>query len=121
MALRRGARPKRLDNDDLFVYVRHPGSAWRFECGRYLDPSGWRRTREPPLPAADRAFLVPSAPLVSAIMPTADRRPMVARAIAYFLRQNHRARELVVLDDGHDRVKDLIRTTRASGTRKAGG
>jgi glycosyltransferase involved in cell wall biosynthesis len=41
-------------------------------------------------------------------MPTADRRPMVARAIAYFLRQDHPARELVVLDDGHDRVRDLI-------------
>lgn len=102
-ALRRGARLKRIDNDGLFVYVRHPGCAWRFECGRYLDPAGWIRVNPPPLPH----HLTPR-PLVSAIMPTADRREMVRRALAYFARQDHPARELIVVDDGDDRVGDLM-------------
>jgi glycosyltransferase involved in cell wall biosynthesis len=102
-AIRRGARLKRLDNDGLFVYVRHPRCAWRFECGRYLDPSGWRRVAPPSLPP----HLAPR-PLITAIMPTADRRAHVARALAYFARQDHLARELIVVDDGTDRVGDLI-------------
>ena len=49
-----------------------------------------------------------SAPLVSCIMPTADRRPFVPLAIACFLRQDYPRRELVVLDDGADPVADLM-------------
>jgi glycosyltransferase involved in cell wall biosynthesis len=41
-------------------------------------------------------------------MPTADRRRWVPYAIDYFLRQDHPARELVVLDDGDDAIEDLI-------------
>lgn len=47
-------------------------------------------------------------PLVSCIMPTADRRVFVPRAIQYFLRQDYPAKELVILDDGADSVADLI-------------
>ena len=115
-ALQRGARLARLDNDGTFVYVRHAAGAWRFRCGHHVDPRGWRRAPEPPLPPADRRFLAArsaaapaqAGPLVSAIMPTADRRAMVQRALAYFLRQDHPARELIVLDDGEDRVADLM-------------
>jgi O-antigen biosynthesis protein len=72
--------------------------------------------REPELPAGDRRFLADrspaagrrSLPLVSCVMPTADRRDMARRAIAYFERQDHPARELVILDDGDDRIADLI-------------
>ncbi|HEX5725389.1 MAG TPA: glycosyltransferase family A protein [Longimicrobiaceae bacterium] len=46
-------------------------------------------------------------PLVSCIMPTADRRPFVARAIEYFLRQDYPNTELVIVDDGADAVADL--------------
>jgi glycosyltransferase involved in cell wall biosynthesis len=46
-------------------------------------------------------------PLVSCIMPTRDRRPFVAQAIEYFARQTYPARELVIVDDGEDRVEDL--------------
>jgi glycosyltransferase involved in cell wall biosynthesis len=46
---------------------------------------------------------------VSCVMPTRDRRPFVARAIAYFLRQDHPDRELVIADDGDDPVSDLAR------------
>jgi len=47
-------------------------------------------------------------PLVSCIMPTCDRRPFVARAIRYFLRQDFPNKELVIVDDGTDAVRDLV-------------
>jgi predicted O-methyltransferase YrrM len=46
-------------------------------------------------------------PLVSCIMPTANRRLFVPHAIRYFLRQNYPNRELIILDDGSDPVSDL--------------
>jgi hypothetical protein len=46
-------------------------------------------------------------PLVSCIMPTADRRRFVPLAIQYFLRQDYPHKELVILDDGRDGVADL--------------
>jgi glycosyltransferase involved in cell wall biosynthesis len=48
------------------------------------------------------------APLVSCIMPTANRRTFVPRAIELFLRQDYPCRELVILDDGSDSVADLV-------------
>jgi glycosyltransferase involved in cell wall biosynthesis len=117
-ARQRGARLQRIDGDGLFVYLRHGANAWRFRCGEYLDPAGWHPAAEPPLPPADRAFYLarshrppqpPEAtPLVTAIMPTADRREHVARSLAYFARQDHPSCELLVLDDGTDRVEDLV-------------
>jgi glycosyltransferase involved in cell wall biosynthesis len=113
----RGARLARVEGDGLFAYMRHSGNAWRFACGEYLDPSGWRPVEEPALPPADRDFYAsrsaaagpaPAGPLVSCIMPTADRRQWVARSIEYFRRQDHPNRELIVVDDGADRVADLI-------------
>ena len=113
----RGARIERVDGRDLFLYVRHGANAWRFDCGEFLDREGWSAAPEPPMPAADRSFYAarsgsapppPSAPLVSCIMPTANRRPWVPSAIEYFLRQDYPNLELVVLDDGEDRVADLI-------------
>ena len=47
-------------------------------------------------------------PLVSCIMPTRDRRPFVARAVAQFLAQDYPDRELIVVDDGADRIGDLL-------------
>ena len=47
-------------------------------------------------------------PLVSCIMPTRNRRRFVGQAIAYFLRQDYPARELIIIDDGEDRVVDLV-------------
>lgn len=115
-AVRRGARLRALPNDGLFLYVRHAGSAWRFPCGSFLDARGWIRVEEPDLPDADRRFLANrslaagrrSVPMVSCVMPTADRRDMARRAIAYFERQDHPARELVILDDGDDPIADLV-------------
>jgi glycosyltransferase involved in cell wall biosynthesis len=126
-AVQRGARLCRLANASLFIYLRHAGNSWSFDCGQYLDPRGWQRVAEPPLPPEDRVFyaahsravptISPSSqsllgaaepPLVSCIMPTANRRAFVPQAIQYFLRQDYRNRELIILDDGEDAVADLI-------------
>jgi glycosyltransferase involved in cell wall biosynthesis len=47
-------------------------------------------------------------PLVSCIMPTFNRRQFIPLAIRYFLRQDYPDKELVIIDDGTDRVADLI-------------
>ncbi|MEZ4771302.1 MAG: glycosyltransferase [Caldilineales bacterium] len=119
--MRRGARLGRLSGDGLFLYLRHGDNAWTFACGQFLDPGGWQRIDEPLYLQADRAFYAaeapesspPSAqpasssPLVTCIMPTANRRQFVDQAIRYFLRQDYANRELVVIDDGDDPVADL--------------
>ena len=46
--------------------------------------------------------------LVTAIMPTCNRRPFVSEALAQFLAQDYPHKELLVLDDGEDSVADLI-------------
>jgi predicted O-methyltransferase YrrM len=55
-----------------------------------------------------RIEIVNPDPLVSCLMPTANRRAFVPSAIRYFQRQNYTNRELIVLDDGSDPVSDLI-------------
>jgi hypothetical protein len=47
-------------------------------------------------------------PLVSCIMPTANRRRFVPAAIGMFLAQDYPDKELVILDDGEDAVGDLV-------------
>lgn len=47
-------------------------------------------------------------PLVSCIMPTYNRRSFVPLAIKYFLRQDYCNKELIVLDDGNDKIDDLV-------------
>jgi glycosyltransferase involved in cell wall biosynthesis len=85
--------------------------------GRYLDPRGWLTAAEPPLPEADRAFYAAireshsaglPQPLVTCIMPTYNRRRYVPQAIRYFQRQDFSDSELLILDDGEDRVADLV-------------
>lgn len=49
-----------------------------------------------------------TSPVVSCIMPTFNRRRFIPKAINYFLRQDYKPKELVVVDDGTDAVKDLI-------------
>jgi glycosyltransferase involved in cell wall biosynthesis len=120
-AVRRRARLQRVANDGQFVYLRHAVNSWSFPCGTYLDPAGWHRSAEPGFPAADRAFYAersdratagpdaaPGLPLVTCVLPTADRRAYVAQSIEYFLRQDYPNKELLVLDDGGDRVEDLV-------------
>ncbi|HEX8246374.1 MAG TPA: glycosyltransferase family 2 protein [Longimicrobium sp.] len=58
-----------------------------------------------PPPAAVKTTAEP--PLVSCIMPTADRPVFAERAVEYFLRQDHPRRELVIVDDGREPVAHL--------------
>jgi hypothetical protein len=54
------------------------------------------------------AVLISGAPLVSCIMPTANRRMFAPQAIRYFQRQEYTNRELIILDDGTQELADLI-------------
>ena len=47
-------------------------------------------------------------PLVSCIMPTYNRRKFVRHAITYFLRQDYEQKELIIIDDGNDCIRDLV-------------
>jgi len=47
-------------------------------------------------------------PLVSCIMPTANREKYVPFAINYFLQQDYEHKELIIIDDGSKPVKELI-------------
>lgn len=47
-------------------------------------------------------------PLVTCLLPTADRRDLVPNAIRQFLEQDYPWRELLILDDGEDSVEDLV-------------
>lgn len=53
-------------------------------------------------------FVANDAPLVTCIMPTADRRMFVPQAIRCFLRQDYSNAELLILDDGVDPVEDCV-------------
>lgn len=132
LAVDRGARLQSVPAGDLFLYVRHGRNAWAFSSGQYLDPRGWQRVPEPDALAPDREFYakrssreaqssgkvpsqpaalpapIPSLPLVSCIMPTYNRRAFVPKAIEYFLRQDYPNRELIIVDDGDDCIRDLV-------------
>jgi O-antigen biosynthesis protein len=47
-------------------------------------------------------------PLVSCIMPTFNRRSFLPLALESFRRQDYPAKELIVVDDGTDMVRDLV-------------
>ena len=49
-----------------------------------------------------------ATPMVSCIMPTYNRRQFVPHAIEYFLRQDYPQKELIIIDDGSDCIKDLV-------------
>jgi len=47
-------------------------------------------------------------PLVSCLMPTYNRRFFIPWAITYFLRQDYSDKELIIIDDGEDCIRDLV-------------
>jgi glycosyltransferase involved in cell wall biosynthesis len=49
-----------------------------------------------------------SWPLVSCIMPTYERRRYVPQALQSFMQQDYPNRELIIVDDGRDRIGDLV-------------
>jgi O-antigen biosynthesis protein len=69
-------------------------------------PSGLIQIREPLTGATtDDAATVP---LISCIMPTADRPAFIPLSVRSFLAQDWPNRELLVVDDGRDAVDDLV-------------
>src|SRR5690349_3229572 len=46
--------------------------------------------------------------LVSSILPTHNRRTFFAQSIQYFLRQEYSNKELIIIDDGSDCIRDLV-------------
>lgn len=49
-----------------------------------------------------------SPPMISCLMPTRNRRDFVAQSLRYFQVQDYPRKELIVVDDGDDKVVDLI-------------
>src|ERR1700730_13140576 len=47
-------------------------------------------------------------PLVSCITPTANRRRFLLQAIRYFLAQDYPNKELVIVDDGDEKVSEFL-------------
>lgn len=54
--VRAGARLSRIEDERLFVYIRHGANTWSFRSGRFLDPGGWRSAPGVPVPPEDRPF-----------------------------------------------------------------
>jgi glycosyltransferase involved in cell wall biosynthesis len=44
---RSGAKVLDMPNHENFIYVRHRNNTWRFACGEYGNPNGWRRIKPP--------------------------------------------------------------------------
>jgi O-antigen biosynthesis protein len=82
------------------------GEDWAFYV-ELLQPASEARDHERPRRAVRREASL-DVPLVSCIMPTYNRRRFVPQAITYFLRQDYPNRELIIVDDGTDPVRDLI-------------
>ncbi len=97
----RGARFLALPDPAFYVATVHPGNTSR---KRTTDA----RYEPCPVETVERIISAPALPRVSCIMPTGNRRRFVALACEYFLRQDYPNRELVVVDDGRDRVGDLV-------------
>lgn len=77
----------------------------RGETCEHFAPKQLIKIREP-FALAPRNTL--DKPLITCIMPTRDRRSFVQLAITYFLRQDYEPRELIIVDDGRDRVEDCV-------------
>jgi len=51
---------------------------------------------------------MPVTPLVSCILPTYNRRAFLIRSLDYFLGQEYPHKELIIVDDGPDSIRDLV-------------
>jgi glycosyltransferase involved in cell wall biosynthesis len=48
------------------------------------------------------------SPLVSCVLPTCNRRGFFKQALTYYQRQDYPNKELIIVDDGEEPVKDLL-------------
>jgi glycosyltransferase involved in cell wall biosynthesis len=44
---KRNVKITKLENDEKLIYIRHRNNTWHFECGRFMDPAGWRQLQIP--------------------------------------------------------------------------
>lgn len=110
------ARVQKIDGANLFVYLRHEANSWRFPLGKYLSTSSWLKSQIFPLVEKHSAFYEgirilkesEKAPLVSCIMPTADRPNFIVKAIKQFVNQDFKEKELIIADNGVDAIEHLI-------------
>jgi glycosyltransferase involved in cell wall biosynthesis len=116
LALGAGERLRSISGVDCFIYVPHEEKTPRCKLQRN---DGSNCSSVPEMTEEHREFYQtlraslpddsdPMRPLVSCIMPTADRRPLARLAIQHFLNQDYARRELLVVDDGADPIADLI-------------
>ncbi|WP_417356348.1 glycosyltransferase [Gallaecimonas pentaromativorans] len=105
----RGAELLAIGAGEDFLYLRHGLNSWRFVPG-YLDAKAWSLRPLPRRFAADKAFYkaMKQRPLLSCIMPTANRPGFAKEAINAFLAQDYPHKELVIVDDGHDDLRHLV-------------
>lgn len=120
-AVRRGARLVRLPASGVYLYTRHGANTWQLSPA-HEGPEGWDTVAEPPELAADRNFYATGSgvapvcspepggfrPVVSCVMPTADRHRFLPAAIAGFLAQRFEEAELLVVDDGTEPASHLV-------------
>jgi hypothetical protein len=79
MLLRAGARLERVENEELFVYVRHGRNSWQFQTGALHDRAGWRRIAAPArmTPAELGPYRRPDGAPPAGPAPTSDALGMV--------------------------------------------
>lgn len=46
--LKRKVKIAKLENHNQLIYIRHPANAWRFECGKFINPTSWQHLQTPP-------------------------------------------------------------------------
>jgi glycosyltransferase involved in cell wall biosynthesis len=104
-----------LADPALCVAAIHPANTSRkVTSGVFWHPQTSERVREllgdelHAFGAGARAQASEALPLISCIMPTFNRRPFVSLALKYFLDQDYPNKELIVVDDGAERVGDLF-------------
>lgn len=72
------------------------------------NPAAYRETKVLSPPETKAVIPKGQAPLVSAIMPTADRRRFVPGAVRNFLEQTYPNKELVIIDDGRKAIDNAL-------------
>lgn len=96
---------------DLCVATLHPGNVSPKNTSSPFWAPGSRDRVISLLGAEGRSLLPdpdPDRPLVSCVMPTADRRAFLPLALASYLAQDFPSRELLVVDDGTRDASDLL-------------
>ena len=121
--IKNGAQLRPMDGSKLFMYLRHGNNSWTFKAGSFMEPDEWKKVGTPNAILNDMDFYksmfkgkghkepppgTRTSPMVTCIMPTANRREFIPRAIRYFQNQIYQNKELLIIDDGEDKIEDLV-------------